>query len=60
MRELTHDEITNKMDFGNGYMCLCGESLDISKHSQGECVKCGREYHLCIGIVGGWVTEKSQ
>ena len=59
-RDLTYDEIINKMDFGNGYICLCGESLDIEKNNEGRCKKCGREYHLCIGIVGGWVREKGE
>jgi hypothetical protein len=60
VRDLTHDEITNKMDFGDGYICLCGEPLDINRYNQGECPVCNREYHLCIGIVGGWVAEKAE
>ena len=59
-RHLTHDEIINKMDFGNGYICVCGEPLDIDKNNTGQCTECGREYRLCIGIVGGWVREKGE
>ena len=60
MRDLTRDEIANKMDFGNGYTCLCGECLSVDKDGEAHCKACGREYHLCVGIVGGWVTEKAE
>ena len=59
-RDLTYQEIVNKMDFGNGYICLCGEGLDADKDGDASCSKCGREYHFCIGIVSGWVKEKGE
>lgn len=59
-RDLTYDEIINKMDFGNGYSCLCGEGIIEDKCGNATCEACGREYHLCIGIVGGCVKEKGE
>ena len=57
-RALTYDEIINKMDYGEGYMCLCGQGIIESKTGYALCEACGREYQLCIGIIGGWVNEK--
>jgi hypothetical protein len=57
-RDLTHGEIINRMDLGNGYNCLCGEPLFEDKYGNATCEACGRKFHLCIGIVGGSVTEE--
>jgi len=57
-RDLTHDEIINKMDLGNGWFnCLCGESLETDKCGDSECSECGRRYHFYIGVVAGEVIE---
>jgi hypothetical protein len=59
-RDLTYDEIINKINFGEGYICLCGEGIIEDKYRDATCEACGREYHLCIGIGGGWVKEKGE
>ena len=56
-KDLTHDEIINRVDVSDGYTCLCGEPLIEDKYGDADCRVCGREYHLCIGIVAGWVKE---